>query len=75
VTDRRLRDLLRLLTAEAAPFGARVRIEKTAGSHIKSTFSVGAREGFIVSAFTPGDWRYARKVRADARRVLRNLSA
>jgi hypothetical protein len=73
VAGRRLRDLRRLLTAEAAPFGAKVRIERTNGSHIRGIFRVGAREASIVTAFTPGDWRFDRKVRADARRVLRNL--
>jgi hypothetical protein len=75
MTDRRIRDLRRLLTDEAAPYGARVRIEKTNGSHLKSTFSVGEREAYMVSAYTPSDWRASRKVRADARRILRNLIA
>jgi hypothetical protein len=75
IMNRRLRDLQRLLADEAAPYAARVRIEKTNGSHVKSTFSIGVRKAFIVSAYTPSDWRFARKVRADARRVLRNLRA
>jgi hypothetical protein len=75
MTDRRIRDLRRLLAIEAAPYGARVRIEKTAGSHLRGIFSVGAREVFIITAFSASDWRFARKVRADARRVLRNLRA
>jgi hypothetical protein len=74
MTDRRLRDLHRLLTDEAARHGAEVKIEFTGGSHLKSTFSVGAREAFIITAFTASDWRFQRKVRSDARRVLRNLT-
>jgi hypothetical protein len=73
MVDRRLRDLRRLLAHEAAPFGAAVKIEQTKRSHFRASFSVDEREAFIVTAFSPSDWRFARQVRASARRVLRGL--
>jgi hypothetical protein len=47
MTDRRIRDLQRLLTAEAERYGAAVRVEHTNGGHLKGIFSLGEHEVFI----------------------------
>ena len=74
MTDRRIRDLQRLLEAE--PYGAAVTITLTNGSHLRHTFHVGDRHAFVISPLTPHNtWRMHRKVRAEARRVLRGLTA
>jgi hypothetical protein len=75
MTDRRIRDLHRLLADEAAPYGAKVRIEHTDGGHLRGVFSVGTREAYIITASSPSCWRSSRKVRLTARRILRNLRA
>jgi hypothetical protein len=75
MTDRRIRDLHRLLEAEAEPYGASVKIEPTAGGHLRGVFSVGERQVFIITSFSPSStWRVHRHVRADARRALRSLT-
>ena len=75
MTDRRIRDLRRLLEAEAEGFGATVTIEITNGSHLKHTFRVGNQRVFTISALSPHNtWRTHRQVRAEARRALRNLT-
>jgi hypothetical protein len=75
VTARRIRDLHRLLEAEAEPYGAVVRVERTSGSHLKAVFNVGGRETFVITSFSPhSTWRADRKVRAQPRRSLRNLT-
>jgi hypothetical protein len=75
MTNRRIRDLHRLLTNEAKPYGATVRIEHTNGGHLKGIFKVGERKAYIITAFTPSCWRFGHHVRAEARRILRNLRA
>jgi hypothetical protein len=75
MTSRRIRDLRRLIEAEAQVYDARFRIMQTGRDHLRIVFSQGANHAFIITASTPSDWRYCRKVRADARRALRNLSA
>jgi hypothetical protein len=76
MTSRRIRDLYRLLVDEAAPYGAAVRIKQTNGGHLRSIFSVGAREMFIITPLSPGNTRrFDRNVRTVARRVLSNLRA
>jgi hypothetical protein len=74
MTARRLRDLRRLLEAEAEAYSAAVRIEHTGSTHVKAVFNVAGRQTFIITGLTPSDWRHGRKVRADARRALRNLT-
>jgi hypothetical protein len=74
VTARRLRDLRRLLQAEAEAHGAEVRIERTSGSHLRGVFSVGGRETSIFMAWSPRcDYQNRRYVVTDARRALRGL--
>jgi hypothetical protein len=73
MTDRRMRDLRRLLEATAEPYGATIRIEHS-GRHLRCTFTIGARQGYIVTSFTPSDWRFHRKVERDARRMLHSLT-
>jgi hypothetical protein len=76
MTDRRIRDLRRLLEAEAERYGASVTIELTGGSHLKHIFRVGERQTFIICAFSPhNSWRLHRQVRAEARRALRSHGA
>jgi hypothetical protein len=41
--NRRTRDLLRMLRAEASVYGAAVWIEHTNGSHLRATFSRGGQ--------------------------------
>jgi hypothetical protein len=74
VTGRRLRDLRRLLQAEAEPHGAVGRIERTGGSHLKATFDVAGRQTFIITSWSPSTWRFGCYVRAEARRALRELA-
>jgi hypothetical protein len=74
MTDRRIRDLYRLLEAEAEPYGASVKIEPTAGGHLRGVFSIGACQVFIITSLSPSTWRVHRHVRADARRALRSLT-
>ena len=74
VTTRRLRDLRRLLEAEAEAYGAAVRIEQTNGNHLKAIFNVANRQVFIITPWSPGSRFVHRYVRADARRALRALS-
>jgi len=73
VTARRIRDLRRLLQAEAQIHGARVRIEHTGGDRLRAVFSQGANQVCVVAAATPSDWRDYRHLRARARRALRSL--
>jgi hypothetical protein len=76
MTDRRIRDLQRLLETEAKRFGASVTVETTNGSHLRHIFRLGDRQTFVISGFSPhNSWRSHRQVRAEARRVLRNLTA
>jgi hypothetical protein len=72
---RRMRDLRRLVESVAAPYGAVAVVELTNGSHLRVTFTLGTRRGFIVTGFSPGDRRINRIVRADARRALKRLAA
>jgi len=71
MTDRRLRDLRRLLVTVAAPFGATVLVEPTRGNHWRGVFTVGARQAFII---TSSDWRVPKKIQSDARRKLPELT-
>ena len=73
MTARRIRDLRRLLEAEAQVYDARFRIMQTGGDHLRIVFSQGANHTFIITGSTPSDWRHRRVVRAAARRALRNL--
>jgi len=75
MTDRRIRDLRRLLETEAERYGASVIVDLTNGSHVRGTFRIGDRHTFIFTGFSPGNWRVHRKVRSDARRALRNPTA
>jgi len=76
MTERRLRDLHKLLTLEAAPYGASVSLEHTSGGHLRGTFTVGSHHTFIITSFTPSStYRQHRHVRADARRALRRLTS
>jgi hypothetical protein len=75
MTVRRIRDLYRLLEAEAEPYGASVKIEHTAGGHLRGVFGVGERQVFIAISLSPSTRRVHRHVRADARRALRSLTA
>jgi hypothetical protein len=74
MTARRIRDLYRLLEAEAAPYSASIKIEPTAGGHLRGVFSIGARRIFITISLSPSTRRVHRHVRADARRALRSLT-
>jgi hypothetical protein len=74
MTVRRIRDLRRLLEAEAQPFGADVRLERTRGDHLRAVFSQGVNKLFLIIAATPSDRRVHRQVRSGARRVLRDLT-
>jgi hypothetical protein len=71
MTDRRLRDLRRLLETVAEHFGATVLIEQTRGNHLRGVFTVGTRQALVVTGFSPRDWRM---VQSDARRKLRELT-
>jgi hypothetical protein len=73
MTDRRARDLRRLLEAQAEPYGAAVAIEP-GGKHLRCTFSVGHQRAFITVSRSPSDPNAHRHVRADARRALRALT-
>jgi hypothetical protein len=73
MTDRRIRDLRRLLQTVADAYGATVIVEMTRGSHLRGTFTLGTRQAFIISSLTPSDRRASRYVEADARRALRQL--
>jgi hypothetical protein len=73
MTDRRIRDLRRLLETEAAVFGAIVAIETCGSGHLRCTFTVGVRAAFITASRSPSDPHTSRHVRADARRTLRHL--
>jgi hypothetical protein len=76
MTARRIRDLRRILEAEAEPYGASVTIELTNGSHLRHIFRLGDRHVFVISALSPhNSWRTHRQVRAEARRVLRQLAS
>jgi hypothetical protein len=75
MTDRRIRDLCRLLETEAEHFGASVTVEITNGGHVRNTFRIGTRQAFVITGFSPHSaWRTHRQVRAEARRALRNLT-
>ena len=74
MADRRIRDLRRLLETVAEPYGATVLVEYTRGSHLRSTFTVGARQRFIITSLSPSDRRVGRQIEADARRTLRELA-
>jgi hypothetical protein len=74
MADRRIRDLRRLLETIAEPYGASVLIEQTHGGHLRGTFTMGAQQAFIITGSSPSDWRVARKVKAAARRTLRELA-
>jgi hypothetical protein len=75
MTDRRIRDLRRLLEAEAERCSASIKIEPTAGGHLRGVFTVGERQAFIIISLSPSSaWRVHRRVRADARRTLRTLT-
>ena len=73
MTARRIRDLRRLLQAEAQVYGAHVRIEHTGSTHLRAVFSHGDGQVFILAAATPSDWREHRHLRARARRALRSI--
>ena len=75
MTDRRIRDLYRLLAIEAERYGAAVRVQHTNGGHLKGIFSLGEHEVFIIASSSSSTWRCDRYVRTDARRALRNLTA
>jgi hypothetical protein len=75
MTVRRLRDLRRLLEAEAQMFGAKVSLEHTGSNHLRAVFSQGTNEAFIITGWSPSDFRVYRHIRADARRALRSLAA
>lgn len=74
MADRRIRDLRRLLESLAEPYRAAVVVEHTRGNHLRGTFTMGAQQAFIITGFSPSDWRVARKVKAAARRTLRELA-
>ena len=73
MTDRRIRDLRRLLESVAEPYGATVSIEQTSGNHLRGVFTIGTRQTLIITGFSPSDWRVSRQVKSDARRKLREL--
>jgi hypothetical protein len=70
--NRRVRDLTRLLRAEASAYGAAVWIEPTNGCHYRAVFSKGDRRVFIILSRSPSR-PCQLDVRADARRALRSL--
>jgi hypothetical protein len=74
MADRRIRDLRRLLEAEAQPFGANLAIETTGGCHWRCIFTLGSQRAFIIASRSSSDRREHRHVRADARRTLRHLA-
>jgi hypothetical protein len=74
MTTRWVRDVQRLLADEAASYGGRVRVEYTGSNHLRAIISVGASEIPIVCSLTPSSWSSGRKIRANARRALRNLA-
>ena len=74
MVSRRIRDLSRLLEGLAEPYGATVLVEQTNGGHLRGVFTLGARQVFIITGFSPSDWRVNRKVKATARRTLRELA-
>ena len=57
MTDRRIRDLYRLLAIEAERYGAAVRVQHTNGGHLKGIFSLGEQEVFIIASFSSSTWR------------------
>lgn len=71
---RSLRDLRRLLESVAEPFGATVIVEHTRGNHLRGTFAIGTRQVFIITSWSPSDWRAGRQIEANARRMLRELT-
>ena len=75
MTTRRLRDLRRLLETLAEPYGATVIIERTRGNHLRGTFTIGPRQAFIITSWSPkNEWRVSRKIAATAHRTLRELT-
>jgi hypothetical protein len=74
MASRRLRDLRRLLEAEAQPYGATVALEVTGGCHWRCTFTLGSQHAFFFASRTPSDRHAHRLVKADARRTLRYLA-
>jgi hypothetical protein len=72
---RHQRDLTRLLHEVAEPYGAAVSVEKTNGGHYRASFTIGGQTRFIVASSSPSDFRAYYKVRADARRVLTQLTS
>jgi len=72
---RRIRDLRRMLKTVAGDFGASVTLEMTHGQHLRATFMVGNRRGCVIASATPSDrWFADQKTKADARRLLRELT-
>jgi len=56
VTDRRIRDLYRLVV-EAEPSGAKVRVEPTNCGYITCIFSIGEHGVFVIASFSSCAWR------------------
>jgi hypothetical protein len=75
VTDRRIRDLRRLLEIETEPYGASVTIEITNGGHLRHTFRLGDRHVFTISSFSPRCTGSHQKTVVQARRALRALTS
>jgi hypothetical protein len=75
MTHRHVRDIHRLLEAEAAPYGASVEIEHTNGGHLRGVFHVGGQHVFIITSTTPSSTeRLHQNIRHDARRALRSIA-
>jgi hypothetical protein len=74
MADRRIRDLRRLLQTVAEAYGAAVVVKHTRGNHLRGTFTLGARQRFIIISSSSSDPNVSRHVKADARRTLRSLA-
>jgi hypothetical protein len=64
-------DHLDLARRELAQHGIVPHVSTTNGSHLRMEWTFNGQRLFVFASESPSDWRVARKVRADVRRLLR----